>query len=357
VWKLPNSFEVGIVGAGVAGASCAQVLGEAGVNVAIFDHSHPREKPCGGLIEERIVEEFDVPEELLENEIKWVLAERFKFRVKLSLKPSMFLISRRDFDYCLLQKALENKSVKCFNEKVNLITKEEKGWSLKTDKDRSVEVKILIGADGCPSFVRKHVSEPIPCKFLVPTVGYNFPCSTEHIGKLFAQNTVEAYYSNEYVPKMGFIWVFPKRTSINVGIGGAETGIGLKQSLDKFVFSNPFGKRFTRLKGEFFTHLVPIIWEERFFDLPCSGENWALIGDAAGHANPIGGAGIYYAMKGGVLCGSALLNGDPQLFDRYWREDYGDELCYGAKTFPRYYGNFGIFLWLQYILENFIQRF
>lgn len=354
---MPNSFEVGIVGAGVAGASCAQVLGEAGVNVAIFDHSHPREKPCGGLIEERIVEEFDVPEELLENEVKWVLAERFRFRVKLSLKPSMFLVSRRDFDYFLLQKALENKSVKCFNEKVDLITKEEKGWSLKTDKDRSVEVKVLIGADGCPSFVRTHVSKPIPSEFLAPTVGYNFPCSTEHIGKLFAQNTVEAYYSNKYVRKTGFIWVFPKRTSINVGIGSTETGIRLKQSLDKFIFSNPFGKRFTHLNGEFFTHLVPIIWEESFFDLPCSGENWALIGDAAGHVNPIGGAGIYYAMKGGVLCGSALLNGDSQLFDRYWRDDYGDELRFGAKTFSRYYGNFGIFLWLQYILENFMQRF
>lgn len=111
---MPNSFEVGIVGAGVAGASCAQVLGEAGVDVAIFDQSHPREKPCGGLIKKRIVEEFDVPEELLENEAKWVLAERFKFRVKLSLKPSMFLISRRDFDYCLLQKALREQECEVF---------------------------------------------------------------------------------------------------------------------------------------------------------------------------------------------------------------------------------------------------
>lgn len=65
--------------------------------------------------------------------------------------------------------------MKCFNEKVNLITKEERGWSLKTDKDRSVEVKVLIGADGCPSFVRKHVSKPIPSKFLVQLLAIIFP--------------------------------------------------------------------------------------------------------------------------------------------------------------------------------------
>jgi flavin-dependent dehydrogenase len=35
------------------------------------------------------------------------------------------------------------------------------------------------------------------------------------------------------------------------------------------------------------------------FDLPCSGSNWALIGDAFGHVSPIGGMGIYYTMNEG----------------------------------------------------------
>jgi len=47
-----------------------------------------------------------------------------------------------------------------------------------------------------------------------------------------------------------------------------------------------------------------------FYNLPCTGDDWALIGDAAGHVNLIVGAGICYAMKGGTLCGSALLDGD-----------------------------------------------
>jgi len=349
---MSNTFEVGIVGAGVAGSCCAQVLGKEGIKVAIFDHSHPREKPCGGLIDDRVVIEFDVPDELLEREAKWVLAERFRFRVKLLVKPSGFVVSRKTFDYYLLQRALNNRSVTFFDEKVNQVIKEKNDWILRTDKGRSVRVRVLVGADGCPSLVRKNVFRPIPPEFLATTVGYDFPCSSKYIERTFAKNTVEGYYSHEYVPRGGFLWIFPKRTSINVGIGSLETGKKLKRSLDKFISLHPAGRRLKSLEGHFFAHLVPAIWKKDFFDLPCSGGNWALIGDAAGHVFPISGMGIYYAMKGGRLCGSALLDGDIHLFERYWRKEYGDELYSGAETVLKYYGNLGFFYWLVALLED-----
>ena len=43
-------IEVAIVGGGPAGAYCAYKLAENGIYPTIFDHSHPREKPCGGII-------------------------------------------------------------------------------------------------------------------------------------------------------------------------------------------------------------------------------------------------------------------------------------------------------------------
>lgn len=349
---VPDGFEVGIVGAGVAGSCCAQLLGEGGVKTVIFDHSHPREKPCGGLIDDRVVHEFDIPKELLEREVKWILAERFKFRIKLIIDPSGFLVSRKTFDCHLLQRALKNKSVTFFDERINRVIKEENGWILETDRDRTVKVRSLIGADGCPSFIRKNVLKPIPPQFLAMTVGYDFPCSNKYVEREFAKNTIEAYYSHKYVPKGGFIWIFPKRTSINIGIGSLETGKKLKQSLDKFISSHPAGKRLKTLEGHFFTHLVPTIWKKDFFASPCSGENWALIGDAAGHVYPIGGMGIYYAMKGGRLCASALLEGDLHLYENYWQKEYGDELYYGADTVLKYYGNLAPFYWLAVLLEN-----
>lgn len=343
---------MGIVGAGPAGSTCAQVLGEAGVNVALFDPSHPREKPCGGFIDYRVVEEFNVPGELLENEVKWILAERFGFKVKLLLKPSGYLVSRKNFDYYLLQRALKNESVKFFGERVTNIAKNKDGWILKTDRNRQVKVKVLVGADGCPSLVRRHVLGPIPQHFLATTVGYNFTCPSTHIEKAFAKNTVEVYYSHKYLQKMGFIWIFPKKSCINIGIGSMESGKKLRHSLENFITSNPAGKRLKPLRREFFSHLIPIIWDEKFYKLPCCGENWALIGDAAGHVDPIGGVGIYCAMRGGSLCATAILNRDVKLFENYWRNDYGDELCYRARSFSKFYGKLAFFTWLRTIFEN-----
>jgi len=351
--KTPNkNFEVGIVGAGPAGSVCAKALGEAGVNVALFDPTHPREKPCGGFIDYRVIEEFNIPKELIENEVKWVLAERFGFKVKLSLKPPAYLVSRKKFDYYLLQGALENESLTFFEERVIGMVQDKNEWKLKTDRDKIVRVKTLIGADGCPSLVRKYVLGPIPKIFLATTLGYNFVCPSEYVEKAFAKNTVEAYYSRKYVQGMGFIWIFPKKASVNIGIGSIENGRKLRHSLDNFIASNPAGRRLKNLKGEFFSHLIPIIWDKKFYRLPCCGKNWALIGDAAGHVDPIGGVGIYYAMKGGALCASAILNGDIKLFEKYWREDYGYELCYRARNFSKFYGKLAFFTWFKTILEN-----
>src|SRR3954468_17685254 len=41
-------YDVAVVGAGPAGAWVARCLARSGARVAIFDASHPREKPCGG---------------------------------------------------------------------------------------------------------------------------------------------------------------------------------------------------------------------------------------------------------------------------------------------------------------------
>lgn len=351
--KTPlDTFQVGIVGAGVAGSTCAQVLGEAGIKVAIFDHSHPREKPCGGFIEDRVVEEFEIPKTLLENEVKWSLTERFKLRTRFLFEPSQFLASRKDFDSYLLQRALKNNSATFFDEKVVQVIAEKEKWILRTNGGKFVKVNFLVGADGCPSLVRKYVYKPIPQEFLAMTVGYDLSCSREYIEKNFAKNTVEVYYPRRYVKKGGFIWIFPKRTKINIGIGSRESGSKLKQALDTFIAVHPAGKRLKNLEGQFFTHLIPAVWVKKFFDLPCSGNNWALIGDAAGHVNPIGGLGIYYAMKGGRLCGRAFLDGDIHLFEEYWRKDYGDELYSAASNASRFYSNFGFALWIPVMFEN-----
>jgi geranylgeranyl reductase family protein len=347
-----DTFDVGIVGASVAGSSCAEVLGESGIKVVLFDDSHPREKPCGGLLDDRIIGEFNIPKQFQENEVKWLSAERYLFQKRLFIEPPMFLVSRRDFDSYLLKRALRNNSVMLCKERVINVERGQKGWILTTNKDRSVKVKYLIGADGCPSLVRRQVFEPIDAQFLATTVGYLFQCSRKYVQENFEPNTIEAYYAHAYIRKGGFIWIFPKKDSINFGIGGMESGWKLRLSLEKFLFSHAAGKRLKTLKGHLYAGMVPTISQKCFFDKPCTGNNWALIGDAAGHVNSIGGAGIYYAMKGGVLCAKAVMRGDIRIFEKLWRQEYGDELYFAANNVLKYYGKMGSFLWFQYYLQN-----
>ena len=50
--------DVVIIGGGPAGAHCALELANKGIYATVFDHSHPREKPCGGGISSRTIEKF-----------------------------------------------------------------------------------------------------------------------------------------------------------------------------------------------------------------------------------------------------------------------------------------------------------
>ena len=47
-----------------------------------------------------------------------------------------------------------------------------------------------------------------------------------------------------------------------------------------------------------------------------------LIGDAAGHTDPILGEGILYALWGATLAAEAVLEGHPEWYDRLWRDAY-----------------------------------
>ena len=61
-----------------------------------------------------------------------------------------------------------------------------------------------------------------------------------------------------------------------------------------------------------------------------------MIGDAAGHVDPISGGGILYALWGAKIAAEALKNKDPKSFDATWRNEYGkilEERCKNKEAF------------------------
>src|SRR5207247_4571586 len=55
-------------------------------------------------------------------------------------------------------------------------------------------------------------------------------------------------------------------------------------------------------------------WDKR----RASGEDWALLGDAAGFADPVTGEGIYYALRSAELFAAAVLENRPEEYEGGW---------------------------------------
>jgi flavin-dependent dehydrogenase len=67
---------------------------------------------------------------------------------------------------------------------------------------------------------------------------------------------------------------------------------------------------------------------------------WALLGDAAGFADPVTGEGIYYALRSAELFSESYLAGAPANYEQRWREDFGRELQRASELRRKFYGNF-----------------
>ncbi|MBN2042382.1 MAG: geranylgeranyl reductase family protein [Candidatus Aenigmarchaeota archaeon] len=326
---MGKKFDVIIVGGGPAGSTCAYYLAKSGAKVALFDDSHPREKPCGGGVPKRFFDDFEVPEHVPSRVIDWIIVEdQHGHMVKLPQKFGGVTIMRRDFDHSLFLKAKKSGAV-CIEERV-ISVQEKDGWIVKTGKG-TYECDLLVGADGYPSLVRRTIMGEIPRKQLALAAGYHIPHDTVHMKKRF-EDAIELYFLGEPYVKTGYVWIFPKLDYVTVGMGTALGSKNIKRSLDRFVRTHPAARRIIMPdKVDLHSHMIPLANSPRFFDLPTSGKNWVLIGDSAGHVNPITGEGIYYAMMGGKLAAKAYLEGDVKKYERYWRKEYGGDMYWGSR--------------------------
>ena len=317
-------IEVAIIGGGPAGASCAIELAKHGVYATIFDHSHPREKPCAGGISIQVIKKFPFLESF--RSIGFALSD-FKIisyndiQVMTEKRDYGFCVSRMLFDQGILSMALE-KGAKLVKEKVLDVKKVRSGWKIRTNKEFRF-ARILVGADGVNSVVRRNTVGPISKENLALTFGYR-AISVEDV-----QPTIKLLGE---IP--GYIWVFPGKNYVNIGLG-SELNYGnmLKKLLDDFIHSHYSGIKIISK----YAALLPSAKTPEFFSLPCSGKDWILVGDAAGHVDPTTGGGIFYALLGGRLAALAIKEKEVYSYDNMWRKEYGNTLIRSAKKKEEFY--------------------
>jgi geranylgeranyl reductase family protein len=311
---MTQTEDVVIVGGGPAGAYCALELARQGINPLIFDHSHPREKPCGGGISPLVLRRFPFVEEFRRSGStfgEFRLISCTDIQLVTRWLENGFSISRRVLDEGIIAMAMEN-GARLVKEKVVDVKWKGSLWKIKTNR-KILRAKTLVGADGVNSLVRRQTKGPISRENLALTYGY------------LATNVEKGQAAIKYLAEIpGYIWVFPGKTLSNMGIGSElKHGNKLKRLLDDFLRSYcPKMKIISR-----YAAMIPSASDPSFFALPCAGDNWILIGDAAGHVDPVSGGGILYALWDGELAAQAIKNGDPKYFDSLWREAFGKNLA------------------------------
>lgn len=350
-------FDVLIIGAGPAGSFAAERLGKAGTRVALFDGRPEGEpKACGGGVTAKALKAWPhllgaVGRTVDELELYSPSGKR----LHLSLEEPFAIYSRIAFDNYLRNLAAKAGADVIF-EKVSArnIVRTGQGWRVGGASGREWIGKVLVGADGANSGIGKKLAGPLSPSDMEVAFGYRAP---------LPQNG-EAPTVVAFLPRwVGYAWAFPRPDHISFGIATTQDAFNHK-ALDELLWQFMTGYYLQRENSkariwasnhdagaetirenlsstaERYAARIPGLSDETWDQRRASGDGWALLGDAAGFADPVTGEGIYYALRSAELFADAYLEGKLEEYEPRWRADFGAELRRASQMRRRFYGNF-----------------
>ncbi|MEJ2745856.1 MAG: NAD(P)/FAD-dependent oxidoreductase [bacterium] len=294
---------IAIIGAGLAGASLASRLSKAGVEVLLF-HSGTVEKHCGGGLPARALNELAWLNELISprKEIRRItLISPSGIPHDLELTNPMIIVARAEFDERLRRRAMRS-GARLLSERVRSLQRDGYRWKIRTDRSE-YDAAFIIGADGATSLVRRTLSERFPPSSLSLCAGYYVPPPDE-------KRIVIGFTKR----RAAYSWIFPRQGLASAGgvaplAGSSQNALlgELRAWLDgsfpgfKFDYSRPYSALISTYPSRRGT---------------LCGDGWALIGDAAGVADPITREGIYFSIKSAEILASAYLSGHPEGYEK-----------------------------------------
>eukprot|EP00168_Porphyra_purpurea_P019554 TRINITY_DN784_c0_g1_i3.p1 TRINITY_DN784_c0_g1~~TRINITY_DN784_c0_g1_i3.p1 ORF type:complete len:234 (-),score=46.18 TRINITY_DN784_c0_g1_i3:448-1149(-) len=97
---LSMKLRVAVVGGGPAGSCCAEELAKAGIEVHLFERKMDNAKPCGGAIPLCMVDEFSLPEEIIDRKVRkmaMISPSNKVSQIGATLKPHEYIgMTRRE---------------------------------------------------------------------------------------------------------------------------------------------------------------------------------------------------------------------------------------------------------------------
>jgi len=326
---------IAIVGGGPAGALAAALLAAGGSAVRLFDEKLAWEKPCGGGLTHKALQQYPFLAEagsesnLVEH---CVLISPSGQRVHFHMPHPVAIFSRLALNGLMLERARRagvHALADIHRERVTRIAGTAGDWQLVTPQ-REYRASYLILAAGARNSFRSQFLSPILPSDLMVTAGHFIPGH----GSPGNRSLMQIQFLKGIT---GYIWVFPRTDHVSAGITGkmGETSTAeLRRILEQWLEENGF-----HLDGaRFYSHILPSYRAQTFETLEVCGDGWAMIGDSAGLVDPITGEGLYYALRSAELCARALLAGRPDDYQVLLQDEVLAELKLSARVSERFYG-------------------
>ncbi|MGA9530009.1 MAG: NAD(P)/FAD-dependent oxidoreductase [Terriglobales bacterium] len=326
---------IAIVGGGPAGALAGALLAAAGVEVHIFDEKLAWEKPCGGGLTFKALQQYpflaeagaqsksDASKSGASNFIEHceLIAPSGK-RVRFRMQHPVAIFSRLALNGLLLERAqFAGASVR--RERVTKIEGGAGDWRLCTPGG-NYRASYVILAAGARNPFRGQFTAPFPPEDLMATAGYYIPVRSSLMQIQFLKSIT------------GYIWIFPRLDHASAGIAGKMgevTTRALRRELEQWLEENGFS-----LEGAtFYSHILPSLRARSMEKIEVAGNGWAMVGDSAGLVDPITGEGLYYALRSAELYAESLLAARPEEYKLRLEEEVLSELRLAARVSDRFY--------------------
>jgi flavin-dependent dehydrogenase len=368
-------FDLLIVGAGPAGSFAAELLARAGRSVALFDGRPPTEpKACGGGVTSKALKAYPHLLEAAGRTVSEVeLFSPAGERVRLKLRDPFAIYSRTAFDSHLRERA-RAAGAKILDGRVSADFDHQAGepWTVRTrDKKNAWRGRVLVAADGANSPIARRLAGALPNSEMEVAFGYRAP-----LPRASESPTVIAFLPGW----VGYAWAFPRLDHISFGVATTQDAFehraldallwdfmigyyaqredgsaplwptrendGWRQASggvpDNTIRENLRAEVEAKLRGSVDSYaaripgLAPETWDAR----RVCGDDWALLGDAAGFADAVTGEGIYYALRSAEVFAETFLEAGLAPYDERCRTGFVRELRRAAQMRRRFYGEF-----------------
>jgi len=322
VRMVQADFDVAVIGGGPSGATAAADLARAGHRVLLLDRDG-RIKPCGGAVPPRLLQDFEIPESLLvarASAARMIAPSQRTVDMpvgRIGDSPGYVgMVDREVFDEFLRNRAMAWGAERRTGH-FERIDRDPDGTAVICYRTRRgaaehrVRARAVIGADGARSAVaRQNIpgGDKVRCVFAYHEV-IRAPRDAEAAHADYDAQRCDVFYQGHLSPDF-YAWIFPHGESASVGLGSANKGFPLRETVARMRADTGLAACETLRSEGAPIPLKPL----RRWD---NGRDLIVAGDAAGVVAPASGEGIYYAMTCGRIAAETIAQflhaGDPRV--------------------------------------------